>query len=319
MKTTVKSVNVDLNNVDCSPMSNIYYNLKMRLKKDLNIKDVTKIYNCNLCNSCHLAGFNLNTREKVVDKSIVLPEITEIRKNIGEYGNSYGEQKSYTRSTANEIDDPQETMETVLFRGCTPTYKTPEILQAAETLLETEGIKYSVMDDETCCGNILFNMGDKNGGNEVVKANIDKFKKHRVKRIITICPGCYNAFNEYYKEIIGFKPEIVLAIDMLKEQGYSDEELVVQDPCHARQKAGTVRKILLSALNENVASCCGAGGGLKAHNSSLANARAKKIVDNISPRIVTYCPFCYLNLNSINSNKITDIYMLLVENKEVSA
>ncbi|MCC7558232.1 MAG: (Fe-S)-binding protein [Methanobacteriaceae archaeon] len=306
MKTEIKTTNVQSQGKDskCSPLSSLYCNLKINVTGKLKDNDLNKLYNCSLCNSCHLATFNKGTREKAVTKSLITHHVAEIRKNIMESGNSYGIKTVKSKSS-------QKTIETLLFRGCTPTHKTPEILAASESLLKRKGIKYEIMDDETCCGNLLFNLGDTGSGQDAVRRNIDKFNAAGVKRIITICPGCYNAFNKYYRTQNGFKPEIILAVDLLDSLTMESEDLMIQDPCHAREKAGTLRKILPGSQNKSASPCCGAGAGVMAHNKLVATKKARKTIENRSERIVTYCPFCYLNMSSVTPDKIVDIYMLL--------
>lgn len=289
---------------DCFPLNSLYCNLKIRLTGRLNEKNLNELYRCTLCNKCNLAGFNQGAREKAVNKSLITPHVAEITRNISKSGNSYG-------VTTLHNENEQTNMETVLFRGCTPTHKTPEILEAAEKLLKYKGIKYGVINNETCCGNILFNLGDQSSGFEAVRKNIEKFKAAGVKRIITICPGCYNAFHKYYRGYEGFNPEIILAIDILNGLNLTGDDFTIQDPCHAKEKAYSMRMIVPSRNYESVSPCCGAGGGVMAHDKSLAELKARKAVDNNPEKIVTYCPFCYFNLKSVKPDKIFDIYMLL--------
>lgn len=299
-------MNVKEENSSCSPISSLYCNLKIRLTGNLNDKNLDDIYKCSLCNECHLAGFNHDTRERAVGKSFITSHIAEIKNNITQFGNSYGVP---VKNNSKE----QTKIETLLFRGCTPTYRTQEILTSAETLLKSKDIDYSILNNETCCGNILFNLGDIESGNEIVKSNIEKFKATGVKRIITICPGCYSAFNKYYKGHYGFNPEIILAIDLLNDSIINGKDYVIQDPCHAREKSHNIRKIISGAGNKSASTCCGAGAGVMAHDNTVSSSKARKTVDKGSEKIVTYCPFCYLNLSSVNSDKVSDIYMLLAE------
>ncbi|MCD1293922.1 (Fe-S)-binding protein [Methanocella sp. CWC-04] len=289
---------------DCLPLSSLYYYLKTRVTGSLNEKDLDGLYRCALCNNCRLADLNLSVRNTAVNKGLVAPHLTRINKNINEFGNPYGMMPVRRENTGG-------IKETVLFRGCTPTYKTPEILTAAENLLKRKGIEYSTISDETCCGNILFNMGDRASGSGAVRKNIQKFKTAGVKRIITICPGCYNAFNKYYRGQDGFDPEVILAVDLLSGSTTLEGDFAIQDPCHAREKAGTVRKILPGSRKESAGPCCGAGGGVMSFDKSLASSKARKVVDGNSAKIVTYCPFCYVNLSSLKPGKVSDIYMLL--------
>ncbi len=294
---------------DCFPLNSIYCTLKMKLTGNMNEKDLSKLYRCTLCNHCRTASFNQGTREKAVCNNLVTPHVAKISENITKFGNSHGFKAVY-------VEKRQEIMETVLFKGCTPTYKAPEILASAENLLESNGVRYGIINNETCCGNILFNLGDYESGREAVRKNIEKFKAAGVKKIITICPGCYNAFNKYYKGQDRFNPEIILAVDLLNESISTGEEFLIQDPCNAKEKADNVRRILPGSKNKSASSCCGAGAGVMAHDKQLASTKAKKAVEGNSEKIITYCPFCYLNMSSIRPDKVTDIYMLLdSENK----
>ncbi|HOI39269.1 MAG TPA: heterodisulfide reductase-related iron-sulfur binding cluster [Methanobacterium sp.] len=294
---------------DCSPLSPIYCNLKMVITGKLNQNDLKDLYDCNLCNNCYLAGLNRKTRERSVKKGIVNNHVSKIRENIIEYGNSYGIKTEKT-------SDKNLKMETVLFKGCTSTHKTPEILKSAERLLKIQGIKYEVMDDETCCGNILFNLGDIKAGNAAVERNIEKFKSRGIKKIITICPGCYSALNKYYASK-DFNPEIILLVDLLEGLKLTGN-YTIQDPCHAREKGVDVRKILSEASNRSASPCCGAGGGMMAHNKALATKKGLKTLSN-DKSVVTYCPFCYLNLSPLESKRVKDLYQLLDKNLNSSS
>lgn len=296
---------------DCAPLSSLYCNLKLRITGDLKSKDLENLYNCNLCNQCHLAGVNRIAREIGVKKGIIVRHVAEIKENISKFGNSYGIKPE-------KEDHASPDTETILFKGCTPTYKTPEILMAAENILKAEKIEYSTLDDETCCGNILFNLGDVNAGEEAVRRSIDKFKEKGVKRIITLCPGCYNAFNKYYRGNEGFNPEIILLADLINSGiALKGEEFTIQDPCHAREKGRVVRSILMNSKNKTNSHCCGAGAGVLAHNPTMATSKALKTF-KYHEITVTYCPFCYLNLSRVKPGKVKDLYMLLNDNKALN-
>ncbi len=304
-RTNMTNIKVNKNKGgDCFPLNSIYCTLKMKLTGNMSEKDLNKLYRCTLCNHCRTASFNQVTREKAVCNNLITPHVAKISENINKFGNSHGVNVDF-------MEKKQEIMETILFKGCTPTYKAPEILTSAENLLQSSGVKYSIINNETCCGNILFNLGDYESGLEAVRKNIKKFKAAGVKKIITICPGCYNAFNKYYKGQDGFNPEIILAVDLLNEPNFTGEEFLIQDPCNAKEKADDVRKILPGSKNKSASPCCGAGAGVMAHDKQLASTKARKAVDGNTEKIITYCPFCYLNMSSIKSDNVTDIYMLL--------
>lgn len=288
----------------CNPLNSVYCNLKVKLSGSLGEQDLNGLYSCTLCDECHMAGFNRGAREIAVVKNAIAPHVSAIGNNIRKHGNPYGA-KGARNGKGPSADG------TILFRGCTPTYRTPEILSAIESLLRRQGIEYGLMDDETCCGNILFNLGDRASGSEAVDRNIARFEAADVRRIITACPGCYAAFNKYYKGRNGFDPEVVLAVDLLDRLSVPGQGFVVQDPCHAKEKAAVVRRLLPGASNKNASPCCGAGAGLMMHDRLLASAKAKKAFNGGAAKVVTYCPFCYLNLSAASPGGASDLYMLL--------
>jgi Fe-S oxidoreductase len=279
----------------------VYCNLKVKLAGGLSEKDLVGLYSCTLCNECHTADFNRGAREIAISRSLVAPHVGAIGKNIREMGNPYG--LTGKRHGSGKC-------ETVLFRGCTPTYKTPEILEAVESLLKKKGVEYGLIDDETCCGNVLFNLGDRASGVEVVKRNIAKFKAAGVKKIITVCPGCYSAFKKYYKGQGGFIPEVVLAVDLLGGMTVKGD-YAVQDPCHGKEKSGVVRSLLPGSANKSLSPCCGSGAGLMSHDPLLAQAKAQKAFEGKPAKVVTYCPFCYANLRAVKQGEVTDLYVLM--------
>jgi Fe-S oxidoreductase len=296
-----------MNAKNCNPLNSVYCNLKVKLTGSLSEKDLDGLYSCTLCNECHTAPLNRGAREIAVGKNTIAPHVKAIAGNIRRHGNPYG------AAEARKGKGP-DSSGTILFRGCTPTFKTPEILAAVERLLKRQGIEYGFLDDEPCCGNILFNLGDRETGSEIAEENIARFKAAGVKRIITVCPGCYASFNRYYKGKNGFNPEVVLAVDLFDGMSVAGEDFVVQDPCHAKEKAGAVRSLLPGADNKNASPCCGAGAGVMTHDRLLAGVKAQKAFNGGKARVVTYCPFCYLNLSSVKPGDVADIYMLLNEN-----
>ncbi len=291
---------------NCNPLNSVYCNLKIKLAGTLSERDLDGLYSCTLCNECHTASLNRGAREIAVGKDQIAPHVGAIAGNIRRHGNPYGAGEARRGSGPDASG-------TILFRGCTPSYRTPEILAAAEGLLSRRGITYGLMDDEPCCGNILFNLGDRAAGSEVVERNIARFKQAGVRRIITVCPGCYAAFNRYYKGKEGFDLEVVLAVDLLDGMSIAGEGLVVQDSCHAKEKGAVVRRLLPGAINKSASPCCGAGAGVVSHDRLLAESKALKAFNGGTAKVVTYCPFCYSNLHVVKPGAVADIYVLLAE------
>jgi Fe-S oxidoreductase len=130
-----------------------------------------------------------------------------------------------------------------------------------------------------------------------------------VKRIVTICPGCYEAFHKLYKGREGFQPEVMLALDLLKDARVDVKDIVIHDPCHAKGRQETVREMMKNAGEESTGGCCGAGGGLISWDRMMAESRAKRLMNDSGRKVVTYCPLCYLNYKRADTGKVADLYV----------
>jgi len=87
--------------------------------------------------------------------------------------------------------------------------------------------------------------------------------------------------------------------------------VTIHDPCHAKEKSELAHGLLQGAIEDGTGACCGAGGGVMSFDRMLAGARAVRILEENEGTVVTYCPFCYLNLSRAGENRVVDLYVLL--------
>ena len=229
-----------------------------------------------------------------------MSHLDKVRNNVVNKGNSYGSEM--------EIINDKQIHEVILHRGCTSRFRENELITSVISCLNKKNIDFSVLDDETCCGIILYLLGDSKTADEVVKANIQKFNSHGVKKIITICPGCYEAFHDYYSNHENFDIEVIFAMDLFNDESIDGDGYIIHDPCHALERSTQVRSIIKNVPIERANSCCGFGAGLNLGSKELT----KKMAQNtLKGNIVTYCPSCYHTLNSVDNKKTTDFFTLL--------
>ncbi len=290
-----------------APDRSVLRYLKMALTGKLSAEEVRRLYRCTLCDGCWLSGFNRRTRSMAVKKGIMPGHLASIKASVAEYGNPYG-----VAVAADGGALVNGSCDTLLFRGCTARLKAPGIYEAAQKLLDKKGIRYRIID-EGCCGYTLFNLGDTQAGYAAVDKNIGAFGAAGIKRVITVCPGCYSAFRQYYNGRSGFNAEVVLAIDLLNGMGVPARGVTVHDPCHAKEKRDLARGLLQGSGEDGTGACCGAGGGVMSFDRMLAGARAERIIKESPGTVVTYCPFCYLNLSRAGGDRVADLYVLLAE------
>ena len=229
-----------------------------------------------------------------------MSQLDKIRKNILIKGNSYG-------SEMEKIDD-KEIHEVILHRGCTSRFREEELIESACNCLDKKGIDYHILSDESCCGVMLFLLGDEKTGHEVVDKNVKKFNSHGVKKILTICPGCYESFTQYYDHP-DFNIEVIFAMDLFNNEKIDGSGHIIHDPCHALERRGQVRNIIKNVPEKRANSCCGFGAGTQAGSKELTLKMAKETLSN--EKVITYCPSCYHTLNRVNSEKTIDFFSLL--------
>jgi heterodisulfide reductase subunit D len=184
------------------------------------------------------------------------------------------------------------------------------------TYLKTD---YAVLGKEESC------TGDpaRRAGNEMLYQmqalqNIEIFKRYDVKKIITICPHCYNILKNEYPDLGGHY-EVISHVQFLERQLkegrlplnpslLKDKRITYHDPCYlgrANEIYDEPRDILNSISDELVemkrhgsfALCCGAGGAqmfkeAEKGNKEVFMERTEDALETKAQIIATACPFC---------------------------
>ncbi|HOK38420.1 MAG: (Fe-S)-binding protein [Bacteroidales bacterium] len=186
-------------------------------------------------------------------------------------------------------------------------------------ILNHIGADYAVLGTEESC------TGDpaRRAGNEMLfqmqaLTNIDLFKMYEIKKVITICPHCYNVLKNEYPdlgadfEVISYLEFLYLQIkrgklklDKSKLQG---KRVTYHDPCYLG-RANNIYDIPRNLINElgvelaemprhkSFALCCGAGGAQMFKDAEKGTKeifieRTEEAL-SVNPEIIaTACPFC---------------------------
>ena len=233
-----------------------------------------------------------------------MSHMERVKNNIMNIGNSYGADM--------QSSDDNKIHEVILHRGCTSRFREKELIDSASKCLAKKNIDFSFLSDESCCGVMLFIMGDEKAGQMVVDANVKKFNRHGVKKIITICPGCYESFRDYYSLHPEFNIEVIFAMDLFNDEEIDATGHIIHDPCHALERAPQIRSIVKNVPERRANSCCGFGAGINAGSKELTKQMAEKTLSG--EKVITYCPSCYHTLNRVNSEKVIDFFTLLNRN-----
>ncbi|MCD4655212.1 (Fe-S)-binding protein, partial [bacterium] len=158
------------------------------------------------------------------------------------------------------------------------------------------------------------------------EANIELFDALGVKKIITICPHCYNTFKNEYPDFGGnfevyHHSQVLSKIienNPLFPEGADINRIVVHDSCYlgrVNNEYEATRSIINNIkgfiaeepekTREN-AMCCGAGGGMfwmEETGDRINHARFDQLVTSDPSKIAVSCPYCLIMLSNTTKDK----------------
>jgi Fe-S oxidoreductase len=214
-----------------------------------------------------------------------------------------------------------EKPEYLFWVGCAGAFddRYKKVAGAFAKILTHLKVSYAVLGKEESC------TGDpaRRAGNEMLYQmqalqNIEVFKMYEVKKILTICPHCYNIFKNDYPDL-GGEYEVISYVQFLDQQIKSGKlkigkevlgkaSITYHDPCYlgrANKIYNEPRSILQSMSdhlvemerNKSFALCCGAGGAqyfkeAEKGNKEVFLERTEDALKTEAGIIATSCPFC---------------------------
>ncbi len=306
----------------------------LRGELDYSDKLLEIIYACTLCGGCEVTCrrnqanmeplkvlYELRFR-CVEDGKGPMEQHKIFAENVEKYHNPYGEPHEARFEWMPEGETDNEGAEIGFFVGCTVPYRLPNVARAAAGILKKLNIKFRVFQgEEFCCGGVLYRVGLTSKTHELMDHNLNMIEGSGIKKLLFVCPGCYETFKSIYPKLGGnLKFEVQHMVEFLSEHldnnkiefNESPQRVTYHDPCHLGRLEGIYeqpRKILnaipglilveMERTMDN-AWCCGAGGGVKAAFKDFAFWAASERLDEAkttdSRLLLTACPFCELNL-----------------------
>jgi Fe-S oxidoreductase len=139
----------------------------------------------------------------VKDGAGPMPAHKKVYQNILKSHNRFGaDHKKRTKWLPADIK-PAKKADVLYFAGCSASYINAEIGKATVKILDKAGIKFALMADEWCCGNIPFSVGMFDEAKKMAKRNIEEIKKSGAKTVITSCAECYRTLKVDYPKMLG--------------------------------------------------------------------------------------------------------------------
>ncbi len=291
---------------------------------ELSTEAIDGIYNCIKCARCHVVcpqGIDIVSVVRKAQAELMrqgigpLENPNRIMAGIQKLDNAFnGDPTKKWDWLPGEF--PQRESDTLLYIGCSASFAYPQAAISSYLLLKELGVDFMMLQDESCCGYFYYYMGREDLAREKSEQNVEKFKRHGIKRIITICAGCYHNFKYWYPELL--EPldfEIVhisqLLPALLKERREilkkDGREITYHDPCGLGRLGGIYDEprealrlcgvnLVEAEHNRELGPCCGA---LIINNFRDLGAKvAGDFLNKVKTTdIVTSCSFCLFGLN----------------------
>lgn len=209
--------------------------------------------------------------------------------------------------------------EYLLWAGCTSALVELNAKAAAATarLLKAGGVSFAILgDEEACTGDPARRMGNEYLFQLMARRNIKTFRKYDIKKVITLCPHCFNTLKNEYPQFGGHYQVFhysqvlfqLLNHGRLKPTGSFDGLATYHDACYLGRYNGQYnppREVLKSVpglsltelpLSRERSFCCGAGGGRVWMEEKLGRRinemRVQQAAGTGASTIATACPFC---------------------------
>ena len=258
-------------------------------------------------------------------KNAVAPEsVYSVSKAIKKFDSPYQSQTRTKETWINKkLGDSHQSSDADLlyWAGCTPSIMAPNLANAAVDVLTKLDLDYKILNNELCCGEPLISLGLIDEARDIAVKVKKAIEEAQIKRLVTSCSGCYNAFTNLYPEIldVNFSGIEILHISQVLSKNMNKEfkleksmALTYHDPCSLGRHSKVYdapRKVLesIEGLNfvemehtREFSRCCGGGGGVLSLDYKMAmkianNMLTKEILPLGVEGLVTCCPSCYLN------------------------
>lgn len=246
-----------------------------------------------------------------------------------------------------------EKPEYLFWVGCAGAFddRYKKVVRAFVKILSYLNVSYAVLGkEETCTGDPARRAGNEMLFQMQALQLIEIFKIYEVRKIITICPHCYNTFKNEYPdlggnyEVISYLQFLAMNIEegklKINHSSLKNVSITYHDPCYLGRANGIYDepRLILKKLTGNFvemhrhksfALCCGAGGGqmfkeAEKGDKEIFIERTEDALKTEAEVIATACPFCMTMLtdglkykNKEEEVKNLDIAELIAQSLEL--
>jgi Fe-S oxidoreductase len=301
------------------------------------------VWDCTTCGACvqacpvnieHIDAIVDMRRNLVMSESRFPREMQSALQNMETTGNPWGQPpqsrldwaKGSARRDAIAVPHVSEApdAEVLLWVGCAGAFddRNKKVVYAFARLMEMAGVRFAVLGgDEACTGDPARRMGAEYVYQMLAKQNVEQLGEHDVKKIVTICPHCFNTlFNEYPQfggvyDVVHHTEYLAQLVreGRLRPSEPLAETVTYHDPCYnarhndvwkgAREVIEAIPGARYQELHRHghTTFCCGAGGGRMWMEERMGKRmnleRTDEALASASSTLAVGCPYCNIMLS----------------------
>lgn len=238
-------------------------------------------------------------------------------------------------------------VEILFWVGCTPALeeRSQKMARAMASVLKLAGVNFAILGmEESCTGDPARRLGNEYLYRTLARQNIRTLDSYNVKKIVTICPHCFNNIKNEYPQLDGLYEVVHYTqfVNELIQQGrikplrtiettlaYHDScylgrhNGVYNDPREIAQAIPGVQVVEMGDKSRERGFCCGAGGGrmwMDEPGTRVSDLRTEHFLETGADTLGVSCPFCVQQLEAGIQSKglqetkqVKDLLELLVE------
>ena len=288
------------------------------------------LYTCTMCRNCveqcpmrfapDIVDWIVGARSDMVERGKIPPRVARFFEAVHGYGNPLKLLRSDRGAWADGVKAYSPGDEYLLYIGCLGSYDEngQRMARSLTDVLSAAGVSFGILgNDEECCGNEIYMLGEMGLFQVLAEKNSQQFKELGVRKIITLSPHAYNVMKNIYPDSgeslkVYHYTQVLNSLARDKKLKFSGNKAKVtyQDPCflgrynqiydEPRQVLQSIPGIELVEMKRNRKDsfCCGGGSGnfimdlLAGSEDSPGRVRVREAYETGADTLAVACPSC---------------------------